>query len=95
MFEGELDTKGHKNQVWLVKVPKEVSEEWKTSKNDELGEMIIIGDKISINLPNGVEYKLDITKPAPLYLFSEQEKKNLSLEGKVEHLCSLVKKKKF
>eukprot|EP01080_Neovahlkampfia_damariscottae_P009593 gene9593-1795_t len=89
MFEGELDTKGYKQQVWLVKVPKKVSEAWNSQKSDSLADMKIIGDKVSIDLGDGTEYKLDMSKPAPLYVFSDQEKKNLTLEGKVEHLCTM------
>ena len=90
MFEGELDTKGYKQQVWLVKVPKKVSEVWNSQNSDELAKMKIIGDKVSIDLKDGTEYKLDMSKSAPLYVFSDQEKKNMTLEGKVEQLCTMV-----
>ena len=90
MFEGELDTKGYKQQVWLVKVPKKVSEVWNSQNSDELAKMKIIGDKVSIDLKDGTEYKLDMSKSAPLYVFSDQEKKNMTLEGKVEQLCIMV-----
>jgi transcription initiation factor TFIIF subunit beta len=86
--EFTLDTENSNKQVWLVKVPKSVADDWEKNKETQVGEVIIDKNKVKVNLNNSMSYEMVMTKPTPLYMFS-RDSKQFAVRGSIEQLCSM------
>ncbi|KAN0006641.1 hypothetical protein ACTFIU_003357 [Dictyostelium citrinum] len=93
---GEVNTDNADNQVWLIKVPKFLSESWQKIGQGEIGQIHIKGgDNISLSYgPDvGQEFQLITTANTldnqPLKIFSEDKDGALALEGNIGLRCDI------
>lgn len=82
-----LNTKDASAKIWLVRVPKIVSQKWEKNIDQPLGQISVQNNKVQVILKEQI-YDLQTQKSIPLYAISKSSKE-FKIHGTIENIYNM------